>query len=328
MIIKDYAYGTFCIEEKVVKELLASKPLQRIKQISQQGLPAELDRSRPLNYSRYEHSVGVMLLLRKLGANEEEQLAGLLHDISHTPFSHTADMLFGSYAEQGLQDSLHESYFKNNEVEAILKRRGYDTSRISNPELFSLLERKSPDLCADRLDYSLRDLAYAKQIDPKEEVRHLLNLNGEIVFDSEEHAIKYGKLFIYLEREFYANRDNIARRYAFAIALKYALDKGIISKEELLFGVDKDIINKINDSGIREITSILNALRKDDFEVREGSLELKAKPRYVNPKFLDSGRISTAMEASPSYRELVENSIKEDTVGYRVKIRAGDVEIG
>ena len=35
-----------------------------------------------------------MLLIKKLGGSVEEQIAGLLHDVSHTAFSHVIDYVF------------------------------------------------------------------------------------------------------------------------------------------------------------------------------------------------------------------------------------------
>jgi hypothetical protein len=329
IIINDFVYGKYEIKEKVIEDLLKSKPIQRIKQISQSGIPKEFDRPGQMHYSRYDHSVGVMLLLRRLGASVEEQISGLLHDISHTAFSHTVDMIFGSYEKQSLQDSLHKSYFIDNDLKNILNEYGYEAARISNIKLFELLERDIPDLCADRLDYSLRDGVYDKQADIKEEISNLINRNGEIVFGSKEYAIKYGRLFVHLERKLYANKENTARRYVFAVALKDALNSGVISKEDLIYGVDQEIVEKIKNTKIKEIDNIINGLKNNDFEVYDGGdVMLKVKLRYVNPKFVDKNGISTAMEVSREYKELVENSIKEDKEGYLVKIKVGNIEIG
>lgn len=44
--------------------------------------------------TRYEHSVGAMLLVRRAGGSVEAQAAGLLHDVAHTALSHVADNVF------------------------------------------------------------------------------------------------------------------------------------------------------------------------------------------------------------------------------------------
>jgi hypothetical protein len=80
MIINDKIYGKVKIEEPVLLKLLKSPSVLRLKNISQFGVPDLYYHFK--NYSRYEHSVGVMILLRKLGATLEEQVAGLLHDVS------------------------------------------------------------------------------------------------------------------------------------------------------------------------------------------------------------------------------------------------------
>ncbi|HUB93002.1 MAG TPA: HD domain-containing protein [Verrucomicrobiae bacterium] len=89
MTIDDRVYGSAEVNSNVLLDLINSQPVQRLKGIAQFGIPDEFYHKQ--NYSRYEHSVGVMILLQRLGASEEEQIAGLLHDVSHTAFSHVID---------------------------------------------------------------------------------------------------------------------------------------------------------------------------------------------------------------------------------------------
>jgi len=79
MLIKDKIFGKVKINEPVLLELLKSPPILRLKSISQFGVPDKYYHIK--NFNRYEHSMGVMILLRKLGATPEEQIAGLLHDV-------------------------------------------------------------------------------------------------------------------------------------------------------------------------------------------------------------------------------------------------------
>src|SRR5438067_11128286 len=85
-------YGTYSITEPVIIELLEHPMMQRLQKVHQYGLDYYLNK--PLEYNRYEHSLGVFVLLRRFGATKLEQVAGLLHDVSHTAFSHVADYLF------------------------------------------------------------------------------------------------------------------------------------------------------------------------------------------------------------------------------------------
>ncbi len=78
-------------------------------------------------------------------------------------------------------------------------------------------------------------------------------------------------------------------------------------------------------ANIGYVNGILRALRENDISVGEGNIVLKAKPRYVNPKFIKDGKVYSLMDASEDYKAMVNASIKEDTEGYRVSIRAGSI---
>ena len=117
-------YGKFKIIEPVLIELMKSKALQRLKKIEQHGTwQLHKDWKKSNYFSRYAHSVGVMLLLKKFNASIEEQIHGLLHDVSHTVFSHVADFLFGKNPGQhDYQDSRLKKAFRLQGINNILKK--------------------------------------------------------------------------------------------------------------------------------------------------------------------------------------------------------------
>lgn len=90
MLVNDEIYGEYEVEA-VLQDLIQSKPVQRLKGIHQGGASYLVNPK--WNVTRYEHSMGVMLLIRRLGGSIEEQIAGLLHDVSHTAFSHVIDFV-------------------------------------------------------------------------------------------------------------------------------------------------------------------------------------------------------------------------------------------
>ena len=105
MIIKDKIYGNSEIEDKLVKEIIKTKAMQRLKGLNQYCLPEFIHPG--LNTTRFEHCIGVYLLLKKLGASREEQLAGLMHDIAHTAFSHTMDFVHKQEEVQDFHEGFH-----------------------------------------------------------------------------------------------------------------------------------------------------------------------------------------------------------------------------
>ena len=108
MEIKDDIYISHRIEDKSLVSLINSSSVQRLKDISQLGIPDEYSHRK--GFSRYEHSLGVLILLKNLGASLEEQVAGLLHDVSHTPFSHVMDWVIGDPSKEDYQDNIHKLY--------------------------------------------------------------------------------------------------------------------------------------------------------------------------------------------------------------------------
>ncbi len=60
MKLTDKIYGTFEIEEPVLIDLLESRAVQRLKGVLQHGITGLIGITFPT--TRYEHSVGVMLL--------------------------------------------------------------------------------------------------------------------------------------------------------------------------------------------------------------------------------------------------------------------------
>lgn len=76
-------YGTFEISEPVLVDLINSPELQRLKKISMAGYYPGCPSFCNPDYNRYNHSLGVFMLLRRFKAPLLEQIAGLIHDISH-----------------------------------------------------------------------------------------------------------------------------------------------------------------------------------------------------------------------------------------------------
>ncbi|HEX6258011.1 MAG TPA: HD domain-containing protein [Candidatus Saccharimonadales bacterium] len=310
MIISDKIYGEVNIKSEVILELINSKPLQRLKGIGQYGIPDEFYHHK--NYSRYDHSVGVMLLLGKLGASEEEQIAGLLHDVSHTAFSHVIDWVVGEGGAEGYQDEQHENYILKSEIPSILEKHNYSVERITDYHHFGLLERDSPDLCADRIDYSLRefspDIARAC-------VAALTVSDNRIVFANKEAAILFAQHFLRLQTEHWGGFEAVARYRIFADTLRLALKDGTLVMDDF-WQNDDFVINKLTKSENETIQGMLQVLRSKSLaHLHKSDQTVYKKFRHVNPHFIEEGKLVQLNEASQDFALELEQARKANELG-------------
>lgn len=322
LIIKDPIYGEFEINEPVLIELINSKPLQRLKKIWQHGLPEKYYFMK--TFTRYDHSIGVFLLLRKLNARLEEQIAGLLHDVSHTAFSHVADFLFKNI-DENYQDSILEEFLLNTEIPGILNKYNYELSDVlEGKNKFYLLENNAPDICADRIDYTLRELV--QTINFEDAIycyNNLIVLNNNIIFGNLKSAELFAKYYSLMERQHWGSVDNMVRYELTANVLRFAIDKKIILLEDLhkddQYVIDKLLLSKekyIQDN-LKIIFKIIN------FEICDANFDfhLQKKFRYVDPKFLDSDtKVKRYSDVNPKYLADLLVVKQNHEKGYKIKL--------
>lgn len=310
MNISDNIYGKIEIRESILLEFLDAPSILRLKRISQFGIPDKYYHFK--NFDRYEHSVGVMLLLRKLGASIEEQVAGLLHDVSVLAFSHITDWVFGQGREgkEDYHDSLHDRFIKNIEIPSILAKHNFDLERISDLDNFSLLEKSSPDLCADRVDYALREFKYWFNPDIVDNcVSGLTNFNGEIVFNNPESAYDFANGFLQLQMQHWGGFGAVMRYHLFSNALKTALDRGYIS--ELDFYKDEnfilDKIKKVKDKDTERLLADLEVGNLEKYKNNSGKKVIK-KFRYVDPKVKQGNNLVRLSSLKPEFLTLLKEN--------------------
>ena len=320
MKINDIIYGTFEIKEPVLTTLINSKPLQRLKGIAQFGIPKELYPLFP-GFSRYEHSLGVMLLLRKLKANLEEQITGLLHDVSHTAFSHVVDWVIGDPTKEDYQDKNHKNVIYNSEIPKILSDFGFDAEKIIDIENYPLLEREVPDLCVDRVDYALREFYYwTNQGIVKSSIDNLIVHNKELVFISKKSAEDFGRTYLKCQTEHWGGADTVLRYHLFSQILKKAIREKIISMGDF-YEDDNYILDKLRKSKNSQINRFLWILsEKLNFEIDEQNpqLSLNKKFRYVDPKYLENGILYRLSDVDSNYKTFLDEQGKINEGGINV----------
>lgn len=231
MMTSDIFYGNFELED-ILSDLISSAPVQRLKNVHQGG--AIFLVSPNASHSRFEHSIGVMLLVRTLGGNLEEQIAGLLHDVSHTAFSHVIDYVLEQKGED-YHEQIFEEVIAKSAIPSILSKYGFSTSLLEDPK-HTLLEMPLPALCADRVDYTIRDLYHSGLIDMVD-VHVFLNelgvQGGKIGVKSEKIASWIASKYLQLNNEYFRKPEHIFANTKFSELIALGLEKGIIALSDL-----------------------------------------------------------------------------------------------
>ena len=306
----DRVYGNFEITEPVILELINSPTLQRLKDIDQAGyfephFPGTA-------HSRFEHSIGDYLLLQNYGAAIEEQIAGLIHDVSHSAFSHCIDYVLdsGSEKEHSHQDNIFDDYVRKSEIPEILKKYNLDLDYILDDKNFPLKENDLPDLCSDRIDYSLRTAVVFKEIkNGKFFTDNLAAKNGKWIFKDFESAKKYAELFLILNTKYYSGIPSAVMFLTVGNYLRYALSKEYIFETDL-YTTDKIVLSKIeshigNDPKLELLLERMN--NKIGFRNDQTNYDGKVfcKSRVVDPLCLHHGEIKRVSEIEPSWSDII-----------------------
>ncbi len=155
---------------------------------------------------------------------------------------------------------------------------------------FLLLERKAPHLCADRIDYTLREVYQRKsKAGAIYCYNNLIVKNKEIIFKNKKSAELFAKYYFDLQLEHWGSIENIIRYELTANLLKYSAEKNIIS----LLDLNKDdqyILDLLLNSNDKYVEFQLNKIFKVlDYKLVEidFDLELTKKFRFVDPKYYD-----------------------------------------
>ncbi|HZW60775.1 MAG TPA: hypothetical protein VFF04_00970 [Candidatus Babeliales bacterium] len=257
-------YGQTRVIEPVLIELIKSPAMERLKKVRQYGVTWYAHEE--AEYTRFTHSIGVFFLLKKYGANLEEQIDGLLHDVSHTVFSHVGDYLFNCRFNQwSYQDEIHEWFLQEIGVTDILNIHGFDDACTKKAKKrHRLLEQDRPDLCADRIEYNLHG-GLVEGFLTHDEVNELISAlhfeNGQWFFDNVQAAKKFGQISIKLSLCRWGSHWNVFVDYCARQALMRALELGLLTKDLIHFGIDDAVWQMLVNNQDSEIQLWVNRIK-------------------------------------------------------------------
>lgn len=273
-------------------------------------------------YSRYDHSIGVSLIVWHFTKDIRASIAGLLHDISSPSFSHVIDFLNKDYiSQESTEASTLDIIRSSPELVGILKDYGFAPEDVCDYHLFPIADNATPRLSADRLEYTLGNAlnyGFATAGDVRRlyaGIKVVANEDGidELAFTDPEAASEFARIALSCSKVYVSDQD----RYAMQILselISNALERGIISRAHLYEPEDRLIPRLCSDDATRKEwehyvslsdvsksapgTWARNTVASEVTESAPGTWARKivAKKRYINPLAEGKGRV-TAYDA-------------------------------
>lgn len=307
MKFHDRLYGDIVIDEPVIVDLVKSKAVTRMKGVSQGGYEEPFFPG--TWHSRFEHGVGDYELVTRNGASVAERIHALIHDVSHTAFSHCGDYLNGTTECQSHQDNGHEAYVKTTDIPRILSVHRLCVVEILDESRYPLAERELPDLCGDRIDYGMRAALVYKEAHDADVQRWLRSLKvrgKEWAFDSPLAAEEFASTFMVLNSKYYANFKSSVMGYSVGKYLRRALNLGHIAKEDL-YTTDDEVLAKIEphregDAELMKHFRRMNNQVPATNDPSHAECVVRCKSRVVDPLCIVDGTLKRLTELVPDYK--------------------------
>ena len=271
-------------------------------------------------YSRYDHSLGVALILYKFTGNRKISLSGLFHDIATPSFAHVIDFLKGDHEKQEATEERTRRILEGDkQIVEGLRKLSLSVEDVYDYHRYPLADNDSPKLSSDRLEYTLNNFLNYRFATSEEihafykDLTIAKNEEGEeeMAFTHLDVATRFTLLTLKNSRVYVAEEDRYGMEYL-ARLLKRAIDRGVL-KEDDLYTTEKEVIAKLEED--REAKAdfasfrALKKVKQVDTILDENTYAVSSKKRYINPLVKDKGRVASLV---PEVKAAIDSFLAED----------------
>jgi len=277
---------------KLQNELLKTYNLQYMQRLK------NVDRSGSIAYwngvpkiSRADHCLEMLWLVQNFGGDLQEQIAALIFDISESVFSQVTDVVFGI---ANYQDTIHEWFLQQTGITEIINGHDWTVKDITpkNPK-FKRLHQEFPNMCAENIAYVLHTALALKMV-KKDEISFIISKlhyeDDKWCFTALKAARKFANLSLALAKGFWGAADHLVVYHITGRMLKRAMLLDRITEHDIHFGIDQQILDKLNACDDPEITRLIAKAKIPKTAYRilkngEGTPDFvpKAKFRGIDP---------------------------------------------
>lgn len=276
-------------------------------------------------YSRYLHSVGVGLIVWHFTHDPAQALSGLLHDISTPVFAHVVDFLRGDHMTQESTEHGTEQCIRDDAViQSVLWHLGLTTWDVMDYHRYSVADNDTPQLSADRLEYTLGNSVNYSFVDLKtvkwyyDDVVVGCNESGvqELMFRTEKTARDFAVASLRCSKVYISETDRYCMQYL-AELLRDAIAAGVLQKRDLE-RTEPEVVSMLR--GTEEFSARWAQFRALDTMVcasqpgkEPGWRQIFAKKRHIDPFVEGKGRVSALC---PAYRAMLHEFLQAPQDGW------------
>lgn len=309
-------FGSCLVQEPLLLLLLKHPQMERLTRIHQHGHWHYLRRCD--GYTRFEHSINVFVIVRLNGGSYEEQVAALLHDISHTIFSHTGPFCFTDQEAKadGYQDDNHVTFLKEHGFDILLEQYGLSIEKIHHKnEHFTVLEQALPGLCADRIEYNITGGLYKGLIsfdEAKFILSSLVYKQGQWYFADKKAAVTFAQLPLFMTNYLWGGAIDAFTTYWLAKGLRRAIDLNLITREMVCDSTDEVVWHFLAASDDPLIIKCVDRIKHYErylvCDEKTSDLVIMKKFRGVDPLVLCcNGELKRLTELDGNYKNAYES---------------------
>ena len=260
-------------------------------------------------YSRLDHSVGVALIIWNFTKDKTQTIAGLLHDVSTTVFSHVSDFRKGDALTQtSTEEPTTKMILSDSALCKLMESDGIEPKDVVDYHIYPIADNEIPSLSADRLEYMYPSgLALDGSWTFEEIAKTYNNLTilkneenkDELGFKTIEMAELYCKKFCMIGHILQLNENKLCLQLLSQIMSK-AVELNVLQEEDFMTLSESKIIEKIESFISKKTLSLeeqkfatmYNTFRKmtkvehSNQKLPEDEyfcVSLKVKQRYINP---------------------------------------------
>ena len=260
-------------------------------------------------YSRLDHSVGVALIIWNFTKEKTQTIAGLLHDVSTTVFSHVSDFRNGDALTQtSTEEPTTKMILSDSALCKLMESDGIEPKDVVDYHIYPIADNEIPALSADRLEYMYPSgLALDGSWTFEEIAKTYNNLTilkneenkDELGFKTIEMAELYCKKFCMIGHILQLNENKLCLQLLSQIMSK-AVELNVLQEEDFMTLSESKIIEKIESfiskktfsleeqkfatmyNTFRKMTKVEHTNQKLP-EDEYFCVSLKVKQRYINP---------------------------------------------